>query len=360
MPTALGEGEMRVRGEIVFPNNIKQLRLRKQLTQAQLGRLMEPPVAESTISKMESGERRLTNLQLGNLAALLACSPEAIPVVPDRDPAEGVRKWQRAQEEAVRHSIVSGAAAVGYVLAQLRKKSGRTMQQVADAIGMTLSVYHRVEMASRLIQTEEIEGLARLYGITAARLVGMVERRTHDNRVQLERGVRPEALLPRTPRSLLKDDAKWGRLGTLERYAMRRNIRYVGPPDPDPALPVYGKMLVDGDGRRFVIDRTEPVDRIALSELFSFEAQSFLVRNFSQRLGLLLKPGAVVHVDPRTPVAIGDLVFFLHHDNTADAAVVVDDGLGPLKLKMYNPEEQIPIDDHRIGAVFRICAVIPP
>jgi transcriptional regulator with XRE-family HTH domain len=352
------EQAMRVRGEIVFPNNIKQLRLRKELTQAQLGRLMDPPIAESTISKMESGERRLTNLQLANLAALLGCLPEAIPVVPARDPSHGVRKWQQAQEEAVRHSIESGAAAMGYVLAQLRKKSGRTMQQVADAIGMTLSVYHRVEMASRLLQTEEIEALARLYGIASARLVGMFERRTHDNRIQLERGVRPEELLPRTPRSLLKDEAKWGRLGTLERHAMRRNIRYVRPPNSEPALPIHGKMMVEQDGRqRFVIDRADIVDRIAIGQLLSPAAQSFLVLNFSQRLGLLLKPGAVAYVDPLAPVALGDLVFLVRHDSTAEAAVVVDDGLGPLKLRMYNPEDQIPIDDKQIAVVLRICAV---
>ena len=54
---------MRVKGEIVFPNNLKELRRRRQLTQAQLGRLMDPPVGESTISKMESGERRLTSVR---------------------------------------------------------------------------------------------------------------------------------------------------------------------------------------------------------------------------------------------------------------------------------------------------------
>ena len=131
---------MRLKGEIVFPNNIRRLRLRKRLTQAQLGHLMEPPLGESTISKMESGERRLTNLQLANLAALLGCPPEAIPVVATRDSATGVREWQQVQEEAVRHTIESGAAAIGYVLAVLRKKSGVTMQQVANAISMTLSV----------------------------------------------------------------------------------------------------------------------------------------------------------------------------------------------------------------------------
>ena len=53
---------MRARSEIVFPNNIRDLRLRSRMTQAQVGRMMDPPIGESTVSKMESGERRLTNL----------------------------------------------------------------------------------------------------------------------------------------------------------------------------------------------------------------------------------------------------------------------------------------------------------
>jgi transcriptional regulator with XRE-family HTH domain len=309
---------------------------------------------------MESGERRLTNLQLANLATLLACAPEAIPVDPTRDAAPGVRDWQQAQEQAIRHSIESGAAAIGYVLAQLRKKSGKTMRQVADAIGMTLSVYHRVEMASRHLQAEEVAALAALYGITTARLVAMIERRTLDNRAQLEDGVRPETLLPRTPRSLLQDEARWGRLGPLERHAMRRNIRYVRPPAAT-TLPVCGRVLSDaGGGRRFVIDRAESVERLAPGDLLAAAASSFLVRNFSPRLGLLLKPGALAHVDPQMPAGIGDLVYLVRQDGSADAAIVTGDGLGPLKFAMFNPSEQIPIDAAEIAAVLRIGAVFLP
>src|SRR5580698_1509971 len=182
------EGKMRARSEIVFPNNIKDLRMRRQMTQAQVGRMMDPPIGESAISKMESGERRLTNLQLANLAAILRCRPEEIPVVTGRDSAEGVQRWQRAQQEVVGNSIASGAAAAGYVLAQLRKKHGRTMQQVADAIGMTLSVYHRMEMASRMVQADEMDKVAALYGLSAEELVALFERRTADNLEQLKNG----------------------------------------------------------------------------------------------------------------------------------------------------------------------------
>jgi transcriptional regulator with XRE-family HTH domain len=353
---------MRARSEIVFPNNLKELRQRRGMTQAQVGRMMDPPVGESTVSKMESGERRLTNLQLANLAAILHCPPENIPVISGRDPAEGVQRWQRAQQEVVGSSIASGAAAVGYVLAQLRKKHGKTMQQVANAIGMTLSVYHRMEMASRMIQTEEIEKVAELYGLRPPELIALFERRTADNLQQLKEGVPVEQLLPRVPRSLLKEDVKWGRLGALERYALRRSIRYTALSMPKPeTLPVYGRIKSDADAaHRFAIDRDAPVDQIAIADLLPPNEGGFFVRNFSQRLGVLLRPGALAYVDPQVPAAIGDLVFLTRKDGTADAAVVVGDGIGPLMLKMYNPEEQIPISDPGIASVLRVGMLMLP
>lgn len=352
---------MRVQGEIVFPNNIRDLRVRKQLTQAQLGRLMDPPLSESTISKMESGERRLSNLQLADLASILDCQPEDIPVVTGRDPSSGVRRWEKAQHDAVRRSIESGAAATGYVLAQLRKKFGKTMQQVADAIGMTLSVYHRVEMASRIIQQDEIEAVAAFYGLTAGRLITMFERRASENRKQLESGTPPERLLPRTPRSLLKEDAKWGQLGAIERYAMRRSIRYVGASNGPEPLPVHGSLETGRKGsRKFTIDRAAAVDRIPLNELLQPGEGCFLVRNFSQRLGFLLRPGALAYVDPKAPTAMGDLAFVIRRDGSADAALVVGDGIGPVRFRMYNPDEEIAIDDARITEVLRIGMLILP
>jgi len=352
---------MRVKGEIVFPNNLRELRRRKRVTQMQLGRLMDPPLAESTISKMESGERRLTNLQLADFAKILGCRPEEIPIVPNRDPSPRVQRWQKAQEETIRHSLESGAAATGYVLAQLREKSGKTMQQVANAIGMTLSVYHRVEMASRVLKSDEIEPLAKFYGLATAKVIAMIERRTRDNLQQLENGAPPEELLPRPPRALLKEDARWGRLGALERYALRRSIRYVDTPSKTTALPVYGRIEAKNDGsRQFVIDRDVMVDQIPLAELLTPGKDSFLVRNFSQRLGFLLRRGALAYVDPQLPMAIGDIAFFIRRDGTADAAVVIGDGMGPLLLKMYNPAEEISVDDPNIVAVLRIGMLLLP
>jgi transcriptional regulator with XRE-family HTH domain len=356
------EGKMRARSEIVFPNNIRDLRLRRRMTQAEVGRMMDPPIGESTVSKMESGERRLTNLQLADLATILRCRPEEIPVLTGRDPAEGVRRWQRAQQEVVGSSIASGAAAAGYVLAQLRKKHGKTMQQVASAIGMTLSVYHRMEMASRMIQGDEIAKVAEFYGISAEELITLFERRTAENLEQLKAGVPVEQLLPRVPRSLLKEGAKWGRLGALERYALQRSIRYAGTLAPEPeTLPVCGRRETDNNGvHRFTIDREAAVERIAPHDLLQPSGTGFLIRNFSQRLGVMLRPGALAYVDPQVPAAMGDIVFLIRGDGTADAAVVIGDGIGSLMLKMYNPEEQVPISDPSIASVLRVGMLILP
>lgn len=349
----------RVRGEIVFPNNIRDLRGRQQLTQAQVGRLMDPPLSESTISKMESGERRLTNLQLRDLASILDCDPEQIPVLAGRDDPSGVKRWEKAQEDGVRASIESGAAATGYVLAQLRKKHGKTMQQVADAIGMTLSVYHRLELASRIVQRDEIHAVATLYGLTTGRLIAMFEQRTQENQKELRNGTPPERLLPRTPRSLLKDEEQWGELGAIERYAMRRSIRYVEESKKPQALPVYGAVKTDAQGRRqFTIDRESEVGRMSTAGILPRSEDGFFVKNFSQRLGFLLRPGALAYVDPAAPVAMGDLAFAVRRDRSADAALVVGDGFGPLKLKMYNPDEEIGIDNPAIWAVWRIDMLI--
>ena len=353
---------MRARAEIVFPNNIKEFRLRRRMTQAQLGGMMEPPIGESAISKMESGERRLTNLQLVDLATILRCRPEEIPVVSGRDSAAGVQRWQRAQQEVVGSSIASGAAATGYVLAQLRKKYGKTMQQVANAIGMTLSVYHRMEMASRMIQGEEIDKVAAFYGLKPAELMALFEARTSDNLKQLKNGVPIEQLLPRVPRSLLKEDSKWGRLGALERYALRRSIRYAPAPAPQTTtLPVYGRMKSGKDGvHQFTVDRGAAVEQIPLGDLLHPSDEGFLIRNFSQRLGVLLRPGALAYVDPAVPVAMGDIAFLIRKGGAADAAVVIGDGIGPLMLKMYNPEEQVPIGDPSIAAVLRVGMLVLP
>jgi hypothetical protein len=73
-----------------------------------------------------------------------------------------------------------------------------------------------------------------------------------------------------------------------------------------------------------------------------------------------MRPGALALVDPRTPVAMGDIAFFIRADGTADAGVVLGDGIGPLTIKMYNPEEQISVGDPSVTSVLRVGMLLLP
>src|SRR6185312_2701298 len=139
------------------------------------------------------------------------------------------------------------------------------------------------------------------------------------------------------------------------------SIRYVGAPAEAVSLPVYGEMKAAKDGgHRFAIDLDAAVDQIPVRDLIRTHDECFLVRNFSQRLGFLMRPGALALVDPRTPVAMGDIAFLQRTDGTADAGVVIGDGIGPLMIKMYNPEEQISVSDPSVVSVLRIGMLLLP
>jgi hypothetical protein len=43
-----------------------------------------------------------------------------------------------------------------------------------------------------------------------------------------------------------------------------------------------------------------------------------------------MRPGSLAYVDPQAPVAMGNISFVVRHDGTADAAVVIGDGMRPL------------------------------
>lgn len=347
--------------EVVFPNNIERLRKARGMTQAELGRLLTPPMGISTISKIESGVRRLSNLQIEALAEALAVPAEDIPLVQGRDATGDVQKWGGAQRDAVRWSVDSGAAAIAYVLAALRTKHGHTQAEVGQAIGKTISVYHRIEMGSRLPTAEELKAIAALYKLEPAALNALIEEQLKKQREQLANGAAPEDLLPRRPRALLWDDQPFAGAGILERAALRRSVRVVSPPAPvaPSTLPVYGAMA-GADKPAFILDRAQEVGRVPVPDFAGSGEDWFAARVFSHRVGIALRPNSLVFVNRRAMPTIGDLVLFVRRDQRADCAVLVSEDLRDLRLRLYNPDEEIALGDPAIAEVHRIAAIVFP
>ena len=351
-------GRSIVRGEVVFPNNIERLRKAKGLTQSELGHMLTPAMGVSTISKVESGARRLTNLQIEDIARALGVRADEIPVVKGRDAPADIREWGRVQRDTVRWSVESGAASIAYVLAALRTKHRKTLTDVAHAIGKTISVYHRIEMATRLATAEELKAIADFYKMSERALHKMIEERIAKHQQDLKKGVAPEDLLPRRPRALLWDNERFAGVGVLEREALRRSLRVVTPRTIE-TLPVYGEVTGTASPE-FVLDRTAPVGSVPIPDFCGGGDGWFGIRAHSNRVGIALRPGSLVYVNTRRVPTVGDLVIFVRKDKRADCAVVVGDGFKDTRLRMYNPEEEIAIDDPSVAEVFRISAAVYP
>lgn len=359
MTLASTSGRSVVRGEVVFPNNVERLRKAKGLTQSDLGRMLTPPMGVSTISKVESGARRLTNLQIEDIARALGVQPEEIPVVKGRDAATEIREWGRVQRDTVRWSVESGAAAIAYVLAALRTKHRKTLTEVAQAIGKTISVYHRIEMATRLATAEELKAIADFYRMSERALHKLIEERIAKHQEELKKGVAPEDLLPRRPRALLWDNERFTGVGVLEREALRRSLRVVTPRTIE-TLPVYGEMA-GTPSPEFVFDRTAVIASVPIPDFCGNGEGWFAARAYSNRVGIALRPGSLVYINTRRMPSVGDLVLFVRAEGKrADCAVVVGDGFTETRLRMYNPDQEIAIDDPAITEIYRIAAAVYP
>lgn len=344
------------RSALVFPNNIRKVREERGLTQGELGSQMRPQIAPSMVSKTEHGERRMSTLQLEEVARVLKCRVEDLLVVKgETEPAE-VRRWEEASQANLRQSIMSGAAAIAYVLNSLRKKHKRTLKNVAEGIGVRVSLYHRIEQASRLVRQHELVAFARYYKMSESALFEMIEKRMEHNLKELKRGADPRTLMPQRYRPVLGDDLKWRRLGVFEKVAVRGSVRVVNSMG---GLPVYGGYKADkaGGGTRYVFDRKTSVGRVQVPEFAGTGEGWFAVPLSSRRAPFVIRSGAMAYVNEMSEPVIGDLALVTWKDGGVDVAVVAGNSSKGIVVRLSNPEEELGFDDASIERVYRIAGL---
>ena len=81
-----------------------------------------------------------------------------------------------------------------------------------------------------------------------------------------------------------------------------------------------------------------------------------MIRNFSQRGAA--KAGRARLCRSADAGIDGRHRFLIRKGETADAAVVIGGGIGPLMLKMYNPDEQIALGGPSVAAVLRVGMLV--
>ena len=149
--------------EIIFPNNIRNIRLARGMKMTELSR--RAGLSLSAVSKIEKGVRRLNQKQLLNICNILGCKLSDIFIKESDDVAS---QWQTEIKRRLDDNENSGLKVFGSGLRKIRQQSGKTIAQAAKDAGMTLSVYHKIEVGQREIYENEIEPLAKSFTLTVS------------------------------------------------------------------------------------------------------------------------------------------------------------------------------------------------
>lgn len=154
--------------EIIFPNQIRMIRRTRGKTMKEIAGILG--VSLSAISKIEKGYRRIDEEQLDKISSFLDCPKESIFVYEKTSQPEVLQAWQKEQDRRKQINEKSGLKTLGAGLRYIRGEKMLTLQDVAKGAGLTLSVYHRIEMGQREVTEEQFKKIAHALGFTTETL----------------------------------------------------------------------------------------------------------------------------------------------------------------------------------------------
>ena len=317
--------------EIIFPNNIRNIRASKGLKMTELARRAN--LSLSAVSKIEKGVRRLNQKQLLNVCTILGCKLSDIFIHESDSVAQN---WQNEIKRRLTDNEDSGLKIFGSGLRKIRQRSEKTIAQAAKAAKMTLSVYHKIEVGQREVYENEIETLAHAFGYTAsemfdeiAKLYKAGELTKQINKVK-ERV--KSVLEPVNPMSGL--DVHGGLYGAQLYDNARKKL-----------VPVFGKP----SGKNIQLKKSDETMIVAPAALEGRNGIYAVIPN-SKRSGGFIPESSYVFVDATAKPNVVDLAVCINEDfaklssdDVVNAQIVVvrQDSHGKTFGHVSNPDEKV-------------------
>jgi len=317
--------------EIIFPNNIRNIRAAKGMRMTELAR--RAGLSLSAVSKIEKGVRRLNQKQLLNVCTILGCKLSDIFIHESDAVAD---QWQNEIKRRLTDNEGSGLKVFGSGLRKIRQRAEKTIAETARAANMTLSVYHKIEVGQREVYENEIDVLAKTFGYTASQLFAEIAKLYNAGELTKQINKVKErvksVLEPGNPMSGL--DIHGGLYGAQLYDNARKKL-----------VPVFGKP----DGKSIKLKKSDETMIVAPSALEGVNGIYAVVPN-SKRLGGFIPETAYVFVDADSAPAVGDLAVCIDSDFTkmgsddvahAQIALVKQDSRGNVYGHISNPEEKV-------------------
>ena len=317
--------------EIIFPNNIRNIRLKNGMKMTELAR--RAGLSLSAVSKIEKGVRRLNQKQLLNICNILGCKLSDIFIKESDDVAE---QWQTEIKRRLNDNEDGGLKIFGSGLRKIRQQTGKTIARAAKDAGMTLSVYHKIEVGQREIYQNEIEPLAKSFALGAEELFDKIanlyksgELNKHISKVK-ERV--KSVLVPGNPISGM--DMHGGLYGAKLYDSARKKL-----------VPVFGTPA----GKAIAFRKSDKTMIVAPMTLEG-RAGIYAVMPNSKRLGGFIPEKSYVFADAATLAQPGDLAVAIDTDfdalddeTTVNAQIVSvrQDSKGKVYGQMSSPDEKL-------------------
>ena len=281
--------------EIIFPNNIRNIRLSRGMKMTELSR--RAGLSLSAVSKIEKGVRRLNQKQLLNICNILGCKLSDIFIKESDDVAT---MWQSEIKRRLNDNENSGLKVFGSGLRKIRQQSGKTIAQAAKDAGMTLSVYHKIEVGQREIYENEIEPLAKSFALTVTGMFDKIAKLYKSGELNKQISKVKErvksVLVPGNPVSGI--DMHDGLYGAKLYDSARKKL-----------VPVFGTPA----GRAIAFKKSDETMIVAPMNLEGRKGIYAVIPN-TKHLGGFLPEKSYVFADINTPVSVGDMAVCIDSD----------------------------------------------
>ena len=275
--------------EIIFPNQIRMFRRVRGISMKKLADHLN--MSLSAISKIERGYRRIDEQQLTRLTELLNCPPEAIFVTEESSQPEVIKAWKTEQERRNKINAGSGLKALGAGLRYLRGQKKLTLAKVADGAGLTLSVYHRIEMGQREVEEPVLERIAHALGYSGTDLQLKI--------YELDMSGALDELKNNDTKSGV-ETCKGGYNDLPVSRFMMKNAD-----SQEVTLQIYGMPQKDDT---LLIDKAHPTGSVICPSTLAKEPDLYAVRLMTNSLGSIIPKRSVLVIAPHAKVQDGDIV----------------------------------------------------
>lgn len=319
------------REEITFPNNIRDIRLKNGMKMTELAR--QSKLSLSAISKIEKGVRRMNQKQLLNLCNILGCKLSDIFI---KETDKIADKWQNEIKRRMTDNEGSGLKIFGSGLRKIRQKSRKTIAKAAKDAGMTLSVYHKIEVGQREVYEKEMAALAKSFKHTIKTLFDEIAKlyKSGDLNKQInkEKERVKSVLVPGSPMSGI--DLAGSLYGAKLYDSARKKL-----------VPVFGIP----EGKLISFKKSDKTMIVAPMSLEGRNGVYALIPNV-KRLGDTIPEKSYVFADTEAEVKVGDMVVFVDSDfdklkstDSAHAhiAMLKQDAKGKMFGSVYGPDQKI-------------------